>query len=266
MIDTGSKVARIGEVLHTPKTAELIATHLRRQIVRRELKPGDTLPRESQLMEQYGVSRPTLREAYRILETELLITVRRGARGGAQVMEPDTSVAARYVGVLLQVQGTTINDVYEARMISEPACAALLAKARKKIDLADLTAVVDELEASLESAKDSIPGAVRWTQLTARFHELIMLRCGNKTLALQGAVLQDIVATHVRARVATGFDLSESPDRFLKTIRAYRKLITLVDQRDAPAAEKHWRAHMEAAAKFLLKDDLRNKPVVDLFD
>src|SRR6266705_1959172 len=122
-----SPVARVGTVVRAPKTGELIATHLRRQIVRGELRPGETLPAESQLMEQFSVSRPTLREAFRILEAETLISVRRGSRGGARVVAPDTSVAARYVGLLLQIKGATINDVYEARMISEPPCARLLA-------------------------------------------------------------------------------------------------------------------------------------------
>ena len=111
--------AQVGTLVRAPKTAELIATHLRRQIVRGDLTPGETLPPEHQLMEQYGVSRPTLREAFRILEAETLINVRRGVRGGARVLAPDASVAARTIGVLLQMQGTTIDDVYEARMISE---------------------------------------------------------------------------------------------------------------------------------------------------
>ena len=74
----------IGRPVRAPKTAELIASQLRGQIVRGELKAGDTLPPEITLMEQFGVSRPTLREAFRILETESLIDVRRGSRGGAQ--------------------------------------------------------------------------------------------------------------------------------------------------------------------------------------
>ncbi len=118
----------VGQVVRAPKTAELIATLYRRQIVRGELHPGDTLPSEQQLMGQFGVSRPTLREAFRILEAEDLISVKRGSRGGARVTQPSLSVAARYVGLLLQVQGTTIADVYEARMVLEPACARLLAR------------------------------------------------------------------------------------------------------------------------------------------
>jgi Transcriptional regulators len=72
--------AYVGQVVRAPKTAELIATLYRRQIVRGELRPGDTLPSEQQLMGQFGVSRPTLREAFRILEAEDLISVKRGSR------------------------------------------------------------------------------------------------------------------------------------------------------------------------------------------
>ena len=79
--------------VHPPKTAALIAAKIRRQIVRRELLPGMTLPTEPELLAELGVSRPTLREAFRILETESLISVRRGVGGGALVLTPDVSVS-----------------------------------------------------------------------------------------------------------------------------------------------------------------------------
>jgi DNA-binding FadR family transcriptional regulator len=77
------------------------------------------------------VSRPTLREAFRILEAESLLTVRGGARGGAQVVTPDLSVAARHVGSLPQVSGTTIGEVYGARLAIEPTAARTLALRRR---------------------------------------------------------------------------------------------------------------------------------------
>src|ERR1700721_1985194 len=167
-----SPAARIGTILRPPKTGELIATHLRRQIVRGDLRPGETLPAESQLMEQYGVARPTLREAFRILASEALISVRRGSRGGARVVAPDASVAARYVGLLLQIQGATINDVYEARMISEPPCARLLALHRTDADIEKLTQVVDELKAEVAAKKPFIPDPHPGPPPPSRSHDL----------------------------------------------------------------------------------------------
>src|SRR4051794_2911660 len=103
-----------GSGVRVPKAAELVASDLRRQIIRRTLSAGDALPNETALMEVYDVSRPTLREALRILESEGLVSVKRGAHGGARVHLPDVSIAAKYAALLLQVRGTTIADVFEA--------------------------------------------------------------------------------------------------------------------------------------------------------
>ena len=256
----------VGQVVRAPKTAELIATLYRRQIVRGELRPGDTLPSEQQLMGQFGVSRPTLREAFRILEAEDLISVKRGSRGGARVTQPSLSVAARYVGLLLQVQGTTIADVYEARMVLEPACARLLARRRTKQDLADLTACIEELRGAVEvPARSRRPEPALWSSRAARFHELIMQRSGSKTLAVQGGVLQDIVATHLAMALSRDRAGDDELANFRRNVRSYEKLVVLVEKRDGAGAERHWRAHMEAAGQRLLREDLQSRSVVDLF-
>jgi GntR family transcriptional regulator, transcriptional repressor for pyruvate dehydrogenase complex len=256
---------QIGQPVRAPKTSELIAAQLRRQIVRGAVKPGEKLPPETQLMQQFAVSRPTIREAFRILETEGLIVVRPGSRGGAQVLAPDQTAAARHIGLLLQLRGATIDDVYEARKIAEPVCAAMLARRRTEQDLADLAAVVAEIESAIEARDGLAPDPAQWSRLTHHFHELIMQRSGNKTLALQGAMLHDIVATHIELRVSRSFDQTESPERFRLAVRAYKKLLALIEAGDADGAKLLWRSHMDSAAAYLLKDDLRDKPVVELF-
>src|ERR1700742_2157648 len=100
--------------LRVPKAAELIASQLRREIVRGDLGENEALPPQSALMEQFMVSRPTLREAFRILESEGLLSVRRGAHGGARVHKPKPDVAARYAAHVLQSQGTLLSDVFAA--------------------------------------------------------------------------------------------------------------------------------------------------------
>ena len=102
--------------IRVPKTSELVADQIRAQIIRGELAEGDFLPPEGQLMESLGISRPTLREAFRILEAESLISVVRGSRTGAKVHKPSTELVSRYAGYVLQAQGTTIADLYQARL------------------------------------------------------------------------------------------------------------------------------------------------------
>jgi GntR family transcriptional regulator, transcriptional repressor for pyruvate dehydrogenase complex len=263
---SGSAAAEIvGTSVRAPKTAELISAYLRRQIVRGHLRTGDALPSEVQLMEQFKVSRPTLREAFRILETENLITVRRGARGGAQVTSPDVSVAARYVGVLLQIEGTTIEDVSIARLVTEPACAGLLAANRTEEDLAGLRAVVADLKASVRPDTAGLPDRAIWARLSFRFHELVVERCGNKTLALQVAVLEDIVATHMATTIADDPAVPDTVERFQRQVRSFAKLIRLLEARDSDGAERHWRAHLEAAARSMSRRMPPERRVIDLF-
>src|SRR5207248_390417 len=231
------------------------------QIVRGDLKTGDSLPSETVLMEMFGVSRPTLREAFRILEAESLISVRRGSRGGAQVVSPDIAVAARYVGLLLQVSGTTIADVYEARMVLEPAAAGMLAQRRTKQDIVDLNKCIDELSDLVES-DPQFRDANAWSDATYRFHDLVLGRAGNRTLAVQAGVLREVVATHLSIAVSRTFDRPETRDDFRKTVRAYRKLVSLVEAKDVKGAEEFWRTHMEIAGRRLLREGLGAKSVV----
>jgi len=119
--------------VRVPKTAELIADHIRRQIVRGELHEGDALPPENMLMEEFSINRPTLREAFRILESEGLITVRRGALGGARVHVPTAENAARYASLVLQHRGANLQDVLDARVIIEAPAAAMVAARRDRV-------------------------------------------------------------------------------------------------------------------------------------
>jgi DNA-binding FadR family transcriptional regulator len=123
--EVGAASPVVRGAVRLPKMAELISESLRRQIVQGELNEGDALPSETALMEQFGVSRPTLREAFRVLESEALIEIRRGAHGGARVKGPDSTVAARYVGFILEHAGATLRDVFDARSLIESECAGL---------------------------------------------------------------------------------------------------------------------------------------------
>src|SRR5262249_11182928 len=86
------------------KTAEVVADDIRRMILTGRLKEGDTLQPEAQIIADFCVSRPSIREAFRILESEKLISISRGSRGGARVHAPSPELVARYAGFVLEAR------------------------------------------------------------------------------------------------------------------------------------------------------------------
>lgn len=263
----GSKgrVTTVGRLIRAPKTAEIIATTIRKSIVEGVLKEGDSLPSEADLMAQFGVSRPTLREAFRILETESLISIRRGSRGGAQVMAPELSTATRYVGLLLQMQGTTIGEVFEARSVTEVAAARLLATRKTKQDLADFSALLAEMNALVPAVNDKDSEALTaWSVLSLQFHRLLVQRSRNQALYLQWALLGDVIERHTQETVARTAEHPRVIENVRRSIRSYQRLLDRFEERDPSAAADHWQAHMEASSKIFTSNS-ESQTVVDLF-
>jgi GntR family transcriptional repressor for pyruvate dehydrogenase complex len=235
------------QVVRVPKAAELVAADLRRQIIRGQLVDGDTLPPESELMTQFGVSRPTLREAFRVLESESLITIRRGARGGARVQPPGREVAARYTSFTLEYRGVTIRDVYDARAALEVPSVGKLARDRTDGDLAILADALNRQDAVAENAHESI-------RLHGDFHTLVVRLAGNQTLTLLNEMLHDIVEvanTSLQPSTGSAVDLARE-----STNKTHRRMVEYIRARDVRRAEDLWRRHLAEAEGYLLGDDV----------
>src|SRR5918996_2342005 len=97
--------------LSQPRVAEMVADILRARIVDGALGDGDLLPKQDDLLEEFRVSRPSIREAMRILETEGLVSVRRGNIGGAEVHAPKPSNAAYMLGLVMQSKHVRLGDL-----------------------------------------------------------------------------------------------------------------------------------------------------------
>ncbi len=250
----GRKFSRFGDRVRVPKVAELIANQIRSRIVRGQIAEGEALPAESEMMADFGVSRPTLREAIRILESESLIKVSRGSRGGARVQAPDASPIARYAGVYLQFRGTTLEDVHAARAIIEPPAARVLARRNQASDCKKLRDLIEE-----ERVVEDDPE--RFAELSTRFHELVMELSGSDTLCLVVGMLHDVIEKHAEATLHEYLD----PKNTRKAIRSQEKLVRLIEDGDEDEAEAHWRRHLTNAGHAMMRRAGR-KAVVDLFD
>lgn len=241
-------------VVRIPKASEMIAAELRRQIVTGEIKEGDALPPEVALTERFGVSRPTLREAFRILESEQLISVRRGVRGGARVLVPDAEVAARYAGLLLQYRKASIVDVYETRSLLETAAVNTLATKRTTAQLQTLDEIVAEGERL-------IGDGIGYAEHDVRFHLTLVEMSGNEALEVLTGMLYHIIDTHHRAYAANQ-DPSPAHATAKAVQRAHVKLVELIRAKDATGATEFWRKHLKQITNYMTREG--NPDIVDI--
>lgn len=236
-----------GQSIEIPKAAALVARALRNQIVRGEIPEGSSLPPEAVLIQQFGVSRPTLREAFRILESEQLVTVRRGAHGGATVHPPRSDLAARYAALVLQYRGTTLADVYEARVIVEPACIRLVATNHSDADIALLRETVE---------KERNTATVHDLATKAGFHRTLVELSGNQTLILLNELIRDILISAAAAKF-----VERDPSTALED---HSKVIDLIERGDGDAAQEMWRKHLERTKDRVLSQLGGGTTVLDL--
>jgi len=232
--------------LRVPKMAELVSDRLRRQIIRGDLSTGDALPPESALMARFGVSRPTLREAFRVLESDGLITVRRGAHGGARVQVPNGDIAGRYAGLLLEFRRTTLADVYSARILVEPSCAALLAQRCTPANLERLRAAVDR-----ERDPDGLDDAATLIRRHSEFHDLVVELTGNKTLSLLHGMVRHFFNTADSPDLTAVADPTPDVAVLRMSLTAHQRLLAHVIDHDADAARELWSAHVAEAESYL---------------
>jgi GntR family transcriptional repressor for pyruvate dehydrogenase complex len=241
--------------LREPKMAERVATVLRRMMVRGEIAEGTMLPPESELMERFGVSRPTLREAFRVLESESLINVERGVRGGARVTRPRRQTLARYAGLMLEYEGVTLKDVYDARVTIETPVVVQLAKKRDP-------AVIARLEEIVGAESKLQPGTEAVDQLTD-FHAAIARLSENKTLQMINEMLHFIIEKGNRSLQPTTGARAEQAAR--KSAKTHRMILDLIKAGEAERAGELWSRHLRKAEEFLFTGG-ELSTVVDLLE
>jgi GntR family transcriptional regulator, transcriptional repressor for pyruvate dehydrogenase complex len=234
-----------------------IADELRSQIVSGELSDGELLGHEPDLVQRFGVSRPSLREALRILEAEGLITVVRGVRGGIVVHEPDERMTARTAALVLQARNVSLEDVYEARSLLEPIAARAIAERRGR------RTAVNELRELIADEEEAIEDPEMFGIANASFHQRLVSLGGNQTLSIVAEMLSEIVTRAVTA--ASRVDDAVGSRRVRQRgIHSQKRLVDLIEAGDSAAAEEHWRSHMRVVGLVLLGQNAST--VVDLLN
>jgi DNA-binding FadR family transcriptional regulator len=217
--------------------ANLVIELLRHEIAVGVRPPGSLLPPEGQLTQRLGVSRPSHREALRVLESEGLIKVARGPRGGAKVLMPEVEPVARWVGVYLQMRKAPFEALMEARKTYEPGAAAAIALRR---DQAALSAL-----AQCASAQEfSVHDRAVFHQYEFEFTRRLIQYSGNPILQLIGDLLNDVYERGLRTLSRQVPSMDFEVEHLKSGVEGKQRLIRHIANGDAERAERTWKTYI----------------------
>ena len=251
-IDRGDAVWRALPRRNTQKVSHLLAGDLRRQILTGQLAADQRLPPEAELTAELRISRETLREALRILESQQLVEIKRGRGGGAVVRRPGLDAVARYVTLLLQLRKTTLAHLEEVRTVVEPPAAELLAT----------RAGVDDIETlvALHDAERAADDPLSFVTAMSAFDQAVIELSGNRTLAVIAGVFRDIYAGQVYSSIDST-DVPSAEHIARRVIVSHSAFLDAARRRDGSLAQNTWSDYLFTTHKMLVNRTISRQPI-----
>lgn len=223
------------------KITQKIISQIRTAILEGKLKPGDKLPTEKNLVEEFQVSKQTLRESLRALEHMGLIDVRKGVGGGAFIVEVDIEVAKESLANYLYFKDMTIEHLSDFRRLIEPEAAKIAAR----------NISGDKLEA-LRLLNDSARNNLKMNRVRAaaqdefNFHRFIADLTGNPILIL--------FLDFVESMLGDFKDVLKPDAEFFETVLdSHDRIYEAIKNRDETLAAKEMLEHVVAVGDHLIE-------------
>jgi GntR family transcriptional repressor for pyruvate dehydrogenase complex len=212
------------------KAAVTVARRIVASIERERLAPGDKLPPERAMQEQYGVGRSTLREALRFLELQGVLLLKTGPGGGPVLRRPDSGNLATTLALTLQFKDAPFRVIVEARLALEPMMTRLAAGRIAAEALAELRAT-EVIMSDPGSSSDAFLAA------NQAFHDAIARASGNVLFASILDALMGILD-------GTALGVQYPPSSRAAITAAHREITDRLAAGDADGAAHAMREHV----------------------
>lgn len=239
----------VTEDLVVPKAAQVLAQALKADILSGRVRTGQPMPPPDEISRRFGVSRPTVREALNLLESQGLVRLKRGPKGGAIVQPPNRRAVTRALGDLLEYERISLDQLMEARSILEPAAARLAADRASPEALRSLEETIVRMENDVEDMRT-------WLDENLLFHASIATASGNLVLGALMESLTDIITRGAMAADMTVEDRTAS-------IREHRAILAALRGGDGDLAESLMFDHIHFsifARRRMVRADGRGAP------
>jgi DNA-binding FadR family transcriptional regulator len=221
--------------VNVDRVSQVIVDQIKVLIRDGRLQPGDRLPSERELCQRFGVSRVTVREALRVLESSGLVSIRVGAHGGAFLTTPSAERLGEGLADLISLAPLTAANVTEARIIVELGLLPLAVERATEEDITDLFAMVEDAEKALADGRYTV-------EMSAAFHVRVGECTHNPAIEMllqsfHGPMRMSLEESHIAAPMGE------------RGVHEHRVLAEAIKSRDLEAARTVMTTHLDRTAQ-----------------
>jgi GntR family transcriptional repressor for pyruvate dehydrogenase complex len=216
---------------------EDIVQQIRNLIQKGKLKQGDQLPTERELVDTFKVSRASVREAIRYLESMKLVESRQG--NGTYVIASSEEALVQPLAASLFLEKDNLMDIFSIRKIIEPQIAQLAAENATASE-------INELEDILQEQVKDLSSGINITKTDSEFHNLLIQTAKNRVLERLLLAILDLLA-QTREKFLQG------EGRAQRSLMGHQEIFSAIKARNPVAARQAMRRHLEDVEKILFK-------------
>jgi GntR family transcriptional regulator, transcriptional repressor for pyruvate dehydrogenase complex len=211
------------------------------------LKPGSRLPSERDLMTQFGVSRSTVREALRVLQSNGMIQSRAGDPRGPEVLPASPLTLQKSMSRLARADQISLTELLQFRMLLEGSAYQLAARLRTDEQLAEMDAALAGMDAAVDV------GYTEFSTADVAFHDAVARATHNSLIVICSNVVRGVVVDLITDRLAHAADRRSLMRTYL---RHHTDVLRAIRDSDGPKASRLSRhALHDSYAEYLPEQD-----------
>lgn len=217
------------ERVRSVRAYERVVEQVEDYVFRGQLKPGDRLPSERELMGQFGVSRSTVREALRVLESSGLVRSRPGDPAGPEVLPFSPTTLHKSITRLVRTDQVGLGELIQFRMLLDSSANMLAARLATDEQIAEMEAALVRMEQAIDD------GSAQFSEADVAFHDAVARGGGSTLIQVCSDVVRGVVLGLIAQKIA------DSPDRreLMRTsLNHHAEVLRAVRDRDGERAAR----------------------------